>query len=159
MPANLTRTTASPDRHERRGVARSVRGKGGEFPMQPVVDIEGGHREVDPERRARVARRAGGGQGLEALDEGRPALRRDLEAGGPGVATVASEEVGALFQSGAEVQDAVAAAGGTDRVSELRADDGRSRPVVDESGRDEADDADRPRAADDRRRRVGLVPR
>ena len=54
----------------------------------------------------------------------------------------------------AEIEAAVAPARGPDDRPQLRPDDGRPAELLDEPRRDEPDDPDRPRAADDRRGRV-----
>ena len=62
------------------------------------------------------------------------------------------------FERGTQVQAAVAPARGPDRVADVRTDDGRPAVLLREPGRDQPDDADGPRAADQRRRRgCGLV--
>ena len=130
-----------------RGEPRAGRGGGRSRPRAPAAP-----------GRSRAARRGSAGarrrgERAELLDELRPALGRDLEAGGAGVAAVAEEQRRALLERGAQVERAVAPARGPDDRPQLRADDRRPPEVVDEPRRDEPDDPDRPRAADDRRRR------
>ena len=83
--------------------------------MEPVVDVQRGDRHVDPQERSRVRWRRGARQDAEPRDERVPALGREFEAGGAGVAAVAREQVRGRFERG-EVERAVAPAGGTDRL-------------------------------------------
>ena len=126
-------------------------------------------RVVDVERRAGRGRSRAAGRGsrrrassaARARNRSRNASQRsvgELEAGRAGVAAVADEQVGAALEGRAEVERAVAPARGPDDVAEVRPDDRRAAAVLGQAGRDEADDPDRPRAADDRRaRRPGRV--
>ncbi len=122
--------------------------------MQGVVDLEGGHRQVDRERQPRIGRHRALGQGIEDHDELRPAAGLDLEAGRPGMAAVAQEDRPAGLERRPEIEPPVAPARGPDHVAEIRSDDRRPAVVLDQLRRHQADDPDRPRAADDR----GMAP-
>ena len=75
------------DGDERLRVPGTARRETGQLAEQRVVDAEGRQREVDPQRGPRVARGRLRGDGQEALAERRPAVGRQLEAGGAGMAT------------------------------------------------------------------------
>ena len=82
---------------------------------------------------------------LEEPGEERVPARRpgSSKPGRAGVAAVAREQVAAGLERRAEVERAVAAARGADRVAELRADDRRSTEVLGQPRRDQPDDARR----------------
>src|SRR4029078_3880716 len=100
--------------------------------VERVVDLERGQRQVDREGAPRVGWRPGRGDRAELLHELRPALGRDLDPGGAGVAAVAEEQRRALLERGAQIQRAIAPARRPDDRSQLRTDDRRPPEVVDE---------------------------
>ena len=101
--------------------------------MQGVVDVERRDGEVDAQGRPRVARDGRRGDGLEPFHERRPAIRRDLEAGGARVTAVADEQVRAGGEGRPEIERAITAARRAHDVAELRADDRGPAVVLDEA--------------------------
>ena len=122
----------------------------GELAVQAVVDVARGDGQVDRETDPRVGRGGLRGIGQEPLAECLPAIGRELEAGRAGVAAVPGEEVAAALQGRAEVHRPVAPARGADHVAEFGADDRGPAAVLGQPPGDESDDADAPRAVEDR---------
>ena len=81
--------------HQRVRVPGPTRREAGQLPVERVVDVHGGEREVEDDREPRVGRRGLSGQRPEPLAELVPAIGRDLEAGRAGVTAVPDEQVGA----------------------------------------------------------------
>ena len=153
--ASRARVTVRPSTATTRlGVADPARREAGQLGEQAVVDVGRGQGEVEVQGRARVPRLGRRREGQEPLPEGRPVLRGDLEAGGPGVAAVADQEVAAGGDGVGEVERAVAAARDPDDGPELRPDERGPAALLGQAAGHEADDPDRPRSPDDRRRRV-----
>ncbi len=98
------------DGDERVGIARAAWGKPGQLAVERVVDVERREREVDRDRQPRIRRDRLGGEGKEPGPELVPAVGRDLEAGGAGMATEPDEEVRAALQGRAEIERPVAPA-------------------------------------------------
>ena len=122
-----------------------------------VVDVPGREREVEAELRTGDRRgrpRAARPRAMNRVPERVPAARLDLEAGRAGMPAVPDEQVAARLEGRRQVE-AGRPARGPDDVADLGADDDRPRPVLGQPGRDEPDDADRPRPAHDDRR-LGL---
>ena len=143
------------DRDGRLSVADAAWRETGQIAVEGVIDGRSRQGEIDRENEPRIRGSGAHSQTAEPPDEFWPASGLDLEAGRACMTAVADEQVAAALQGGAKVQRSVAPTRRPDRVAQLRADHRRPAELLDEATGDQPDDADRPRAANDRRSRRG----
>ena len=144
----------------RRGVARAGWLQQLQLADELVVDGPGRQNDLQSKLGATRRTRRGCGQRKEAQFELRPTIRGDVETGGGGVAAVAHEQVVARDQRLSQAP-ALRPATGSPKQAGLdihdRGHDGRAAGLVGQAARDQADDADRPLAADQQRGREWRV--